>query len=92
MDYKALAKKYMGSCGSTCPFCGSTSLISHDLIETDMEVAYSDVVCEKCNKEWTDEYKIELTGVTFEEERETDDAVLRYMQHGACDDAEVLDN
>ena len=57
--------KYVQSGGQYCLFCGSDNLDAAT-VEADGATAYSNVFCNDCKKEWTDEYKLVAVTEFFE--------------------------
>ena len=57
--------KYLKSFGSQCPYCESYDITVTDFDPVDNFI-YQNCRCEKCEKEWTDQYT--LTDVHSEEE------------------------
>ncbi len=48
---------YVAHEGALCPFCGG-DVISAGNMQTDSGGAWQGCLCEKCDGEWTDEYKL----------------------------------
>jgi len=48
-------KKYLASDGVRCPYCGSEDLTGGP-VEIDAGIAMQDIVCDSCEKTWTDVY------------------------------------
>jgi len=62
MNKEQLAK-YMAASGLGCPFCDSPDLHTGEMtFGYDVAKVYVPVHCNRCSKEWTDEYT--LTGVS----------------------------
>ncbi len=65
MTEQEARKKYLASKGLECPFCGSKDIQAGETDTQDYMICRN-VACDRCNKTWTDEYK--LTGLTFDDE------------------------
>jgi len=50
--------KYINQDGVNCPYCGSRD-IEGQSIEVDAGGAFQDISCLRCNREWTDCYKLD---------------------------------
>jgi transposase-like protein len=59
---KEKIQNYIKNNGLICPYCGSSSIHISSEIEVHREMAYQNVKCIDCEKEWTDEFT--LTGIT----------------------------
>ena len=54
-------EEYLESAQS-CPYCGSSKISSSD-IEDDGYIAWNDVTCNACGKEWREEYSMVMISV-----------------------------
>lgn len=50
-------ERYLEALGAICPFCESYEIIGKE-ISIDAGVASQDCVCNKCHKQWTDQYTL----------------------------------
>ena len=50
-------QKYVEDGGVHCPYCGSTDL-DCSLMNQDGPIAFQEISCNGCDKQWTDIYKL----------------------------------
>lgn len=62
---KEAKQSYISSGGTICPFCESKELTGYAITIEDGQATQT-IICESCNKSWTDIYKL----VDIEEEGE----------------------
>ena len=55
---KEQKENYLSSGGVICPFCECTNIEGRGSIECDAGVAWQNVICNSCDEEWTDIYKL----------------------------------
>jgi transcription elongation factor Elf1 len=53
---KSKIKEYL-ECDSFCPWCDSED-IQTAMIDQDMSIAWQDCSCDKCGREWKNEYRL----------------------------------
>jgi hypothetical protein len=54
---KSKIEEYL-ECDSFCPWCGSDDIQITGMIESDMSIAWQDCSCDKCEREWKNEYRL----------------------------------
>lgn len=59
-------KNYIDIRGSSCPYCGSTSIEGTGVTDFDASYAWNEIRCLDCNKTWEDRYIFQ--GITEKEE------------------------
>jgi len=55
---KEQKENYLSSGGVICPYYESTCIEGRGMIECDAGIAWQDVNCNYCDKEWRDLYKL----------------------------------
>ena len=54
---KAQIKSYVSQSGTICPYCNS-NYIEGQSVQIDDNGAYQVVICNNCDKSWTDQYTL----------------------------------
>lgn len=49
---------YVESGGSVCPFCGSSDISACGPLDADSIVAWQNVTCSDCDRDWNDLYRL----------------------------------
>ena len=52
------AKEYLDSGGTICPYCGDSDIGANSAVDVDEGVGIQVVSCNRCNKRWTDIYRL----------------------------------
>jgi transposase-like protein len=51
-------KEYVAAGGAFCPFCGGDDVETTAGIQVDGAQAWQEVMCNTCDKSWTDQYAL----------------------------------